>query len=89
MAIQILHCIKTAQLAARKRIREDDRTCGIFCAINTIAISRHGPDTVFPWSAQARLSKNSVLRPPFPGGVWFTVTVVSPPDNSTAGPEIG
>ncbi len=48
MAIQILHCIKTAQLAARKRIREDDRTCGIFCAINTIAISRHGPDTVFP-----------------------------------------
>jgi hypothetical protein len=44
---------------------------------------------VFPWSAQARLSKNSVLRPPFPGGVLFTVTVVSPPDNSTAGPEIG
>lgn len=65
MAIQILHCIKTAQLAARKRIREDDRTCGIFCAINTIAISAMAQIPCSPWSAQARLSKNSVLRPPF------------------------
>lgn len=51
MAIQILHCIKTAQLAARKRIREDDRTCGIFCAINTIAISAMAQIPCSPFGA--------------------------------------